>query len=270
MIGFYLNTFLPGAVGGDLIKAAFIAREQKNRRTVAITTVIMDRVIGLCGLVWLVALVGGIFWASGLLPRFATSSTAHAILESIFLLAMGLMALSVLFWLILGLLPRARAEHFKEWLYRIPKIGGPLGEVWHAGWLYRCRGASVGLALVLAIVGHLGFVLFFYFSSRTLNLAADIPSLPAHFLAVPVGMTVSAGIPTPGGVGGGEFVYGQLYEMLGFSVAAGVLGSLMQRAINWVLGLAGYLVYLRLKPGLPNAGLTAKQVEREALSATAR
>ena len=26
MIGFYLNTFLPGSVGGDIIKAAFIAR----------------------------------------------------------------------------------------------------------------------------------------------------------------------------------------------------------------------------------------------------
>src|SRR5207253_1649802 len=134
LIGFYFNAFLPGAVGGDIIKAAFIAREQ-SRRTVAITTVIMDRLIGLCGLVWLVALVGGFFWVSGLLPRFAASPTAVAILESIFLVAMGLMALSVLFWLVLGFLPRERAERFNRRLRRIPKIGGPLGEMWHAGWL---------------------------------------------------------------------------------------------------------------------------------------
>src|SRR6202040_2248363 len=63
MIGYYLSTFLPGAVGGDIIKAAFIAREQ-SRRTVAVTTVIMDRVMGLCGLIWLVALIGGYFWMS--------------------------------------------------------------------------------------------------------------------------------------------------------------------------------------------------------------
>src|SRR6202023_4279934 len=60
MIGYYLSTFLPGAVGGDIIKAAFIAREQ-SRRTVAVTTVIVDRVIGLVGLIWLVALIGGLF-----------------------------------------------------------------------------------------------------------------------------------------------------------------------------------------------------------------
>src|SRR4029077_20694250 len=64
MIGFYLNTFLPGAVGGDLIKAAFIAREQ-SRRTVAVATVIIDRVIGLCGLFWLVVLLGGAVWLAG-------------------------------------------------------------------------------------------------------------------------------------------------------------------------------------------------------------
>src|SRR5262249_57910869 len=34
LVGYFMSTFLPGAVGGDIIKAAFIAREQ-NRRTVA-------------------------------------------------------------------------------------------------------------------------------------------------------------------------------------------------------------------------------------------
>ena len=37
LIGFFFNTFLPGSVGGDIIKAAFLAREQ-NRRTVAVAT----------------------------------------------------------------------------------------------------------------------------------------------------------------------------------------------------------------------------------------
>ena len=85
-----------------------------------------------------------------------------------------------------------------------------------------------------------------------------MPSLKAHFLAVPVGMTISAGLPTPGGVGGGEFVYGKLYEMLGFLFAAGVLGSLMKRCIDWVLGLLGYLVYLRMKP----ASLAARPMQK--------
>jgi len=171
-------------------------------------------------------------------------------LETIFLFSLGLMVGSFVFWFLLGFLSQDRANGLGKWLRKIPKIGGPLAELWRAGWLYRCRGASVVLALGLSMIGHLGFVLVFYCSSRTLNPPELIPSLEAHFLAVPVGMIISAGIPTPGGVGGGEFIFGTLYKLLGFSFAAGVLGSLMQRCINWVLGLLGYLVYLRMKPTL--------------------
>src|SRR5439155_19447856 len=62
MVGIFYNTFLPGSVGGDVIRAAFRAREQKNRRTVAVATVLMDRAIALWGLIWFVALLGSAFW----------------------------------------------------------------------------------------------------------------------------------------------------------------------------------------------------------------
>ena len=44
-------------------------------------------------------------------------------------------------------------------------------------------------------VGHVGFVLTFYFASRTLPAPGDIPSLGAHFLLVPVGIAITAGFP---------------------------------------------------------------------------
>jgi uncharacterized membrane protein YbhN (UPF0104 family) len=188
-----------------------------------------------------------------LLPHIAMSASAVVLLETIFITAAGLMAGSIAAWLLLGFLSQERAERLGGRLRGIPKIGGPLGELWRAGWLYRCRGRSVGLALGLSMIGHLGFVLVFFCSSRTLNLPDNTPPLRAHLLIVPVGMTIAAGIPTPGAVGGGEFVYGTLYDLLGFAFAAGVLGSLMQRCIYWVLGLVGYLVYLRMKPGLKRA-----------------
>ena len=64
MIGLYFSAFLPGSVGGDIVKAVAIAREQ-SRRTVAVATVILDRVIGLCGLFWLVTLLGNGFGLTG-------------------------------------------------------------------------------------------------------------------------------------------------------------------------------------------------------------
>jgi hypothetical protein len=249
LIGYYLSTFLPGAVGGDIIRAACIARQQ-NRRTVAVATVILDRVIGFCGLFWLVALLGGIFWAGGWLDAVAVRTGAAGVLQAIILGAAGLAGASLVFWLLLGVLPAARAERFASWLERIPRVGPSLGELWRAVWMYRCRGRSVALALVMAVVGHVGFVLAFYFASLTLTPAAEVPTLGAHYLLVPVGMTIQAGFPTPGGVGAAEYGYGKLYEKAGFAESAGVLASLVQRALNWILSLTGYLVYLRMRPDL--------------------
>ena len=69
-------------------------------------------------------------------------------------------------------------------------------------------------------------------------------------MLVPVGMTITSAVPTPGGVGGAEIAFGKLYDMVQYPTANGVLASLVQRVIYWVLGLAGYLVYLRMKPTL--------------------
>jgi hypothetical protein len=44
--------------------------------------------------------------------------------------------------------------------------------------------------------------------------------------------------------------FGLLYRWLGCSEASGVLGSLVQRVVNWTLGLLGGLVYLRMRAAL--------------------
>jgi hypothetical protein len=242
LVGYFFNTMLPGSVGGDIIKATFVAREQ-SRRTVAVATVLLDRAVGLCGLFWLAALLGGLFWWGGYLAD-------QPVLETIVVGASIVVASSIGFWLLLGVLPSRRAEIFAGRLSRIPKIGGALAEFWRAVWMYRCRGRHVGLAMLLAMIGHAGFVLTFFFAARTLTPAEDMPSLGAHYLLVPVGMTIQAGFPAPGGMGGAEYGYGKLYQIVGFAFAAGVLGSLTKRAIEWVLGLLCYLAYLRMKPQL--------------------
>jgi hypothetical protein len=249
LIGFYLSTFLPGAVGGDIIKAAFIAREQ-SRRTVAVATVMVDRFIGLCALFWLVAVVGGTVWLGGYMERVAKDAAAAAYLETIILIAIGATMASFAVWFTAGFVSDAFAEHLAGGLQKFPKIGGSLAELWRAMHMFRQRGKCVALTLLMSMVGHIGFVVAFYFAARTLTPVEDIPTLGAHFVIVPVGMTIAAGFPSPGGVGGGEYGFGELYRLAGFGFAAGVLGSLVQRVITWTLGLIGYLVFLRMKPTL--------------------
>ncbi len=244
LIGNALNVLLPGSVGGDVVKAACIAREQ-DRRTVAVATVLIDRAVGLWGLMWLVVLLGGSFWALGWLQ-----GEAEQTLHSIVIIAGGLVAATVLVWLLLGVLPQRRADRFGRRLEGIPRIGHSAAEFWRAVWMYRRKSGSIVLALGLSLIGHVGFVLTFYFAAQTLYPPRDIPTLNQHFLVIPIGMAVEAGIPTPGGLGGGEALYTGLYEMMGKVPNAGLAGSLMKRMIYWAVAFVGYLVYLRMRPNL--------------------
>jgi hypothetical protein len=77
--------------------------------------------------------------------------------------------------------------------------------------------------------------------------------LAEHFVFVPIGLVVQALVPTPGGAGGGEWGFSKLYEVFGGSEVNGALGSLVQRVLTWVFGLAGYLVYLWMHASLSAA-----------------
>jgi uncharacterized protein (TIRG00374 family) len=246
MVGFFFNTVLPGAVGGDIIKAAALAREQ-SRRTVAVATVLMDRAIALWGLIWFVALLGAAFWSLGLLAAPSIGPARNIILS-----ALATVGLTSLVWVALGFLPQHRAERFAGRLSRIPKIGGSAAEFWRAVWMYRCRQWSVGVALVLSWIGHVGFVLGFYYATLTLcdiTTENPIPGIAEHFVLVPIGMIIQAAPLFPGGAGISELGYGKLYELFGSASANGVLGSLVRMLIMWGLGLVGYLIYLRMRAG---------------------
>jgi uncharacterized protein (TIRG00374 family) len=248
MIGFFFNNFLPGSVSGDVVKAGFLVREQ-SRRTVAVATVLLDRAVGLWGLVWLVALSGGAFWALG-----NNEIENEAYLQYIVEAAVAIVAATVVVWALLGLLPEYRAQRFAGRLTRIPKLGHAVAEFWRAIWMYRCRRGSVAVALLLAIIGHVGFVLTFYCAAQIFmepGPGPKLPSLAEHFLLVPQGMAMQAFFPTPGGIGGGELIFGWLYAHVKPEwYNQGVLGSLAQHALYWLLGFGGYLVYLRMKPAL--------------------
>ncbi len=254
----FFNAFLPGSVGGDILKAAFLAKEH-SRRTVAVATVIMDRAIALWALCWFVALLGAAFWLAGMLdgPGIQTC-------EVIILSAWAIVGSSLLAWILLGFLPHERAERFAGRLERIPRVGHAAAEFWRAVWIYRCRPRSVFGVLALSWVGHVFFVLLFYFSVRTLcEPGDDLPTLIQHFLIVPIGLVIQAIPLFPGGAGIGEFGFGALYSWLGKPPAKGVVGSLVQRVIVWIMGIVGYLVYHRIKGTIPADDIRVVEEEME-------
>jgi glycosyltransferase 2 family protein len=239
LVSYFFNSILPGSVGGEFIKAVAVAREQ-SRRTVAVATILIDRVIGLWALAWLVALAGGVFWA--LRDPHLMGNEA---LKMIVRLSAGLVFTSAVIWSLMGLFSPARSEAIAKRLHRVPKVGGAVAELWRACWMYRRKKKAVALALIMTLVGHAGWVFIFHLCVSAFP-DVDAATLAEHVLIVPVGMTAQALFPLPGGVGGGEAAYGWLYTLLGKAAIGGILGCLVQRVIAWGIGLIGYVIYLRM------------------------
>jgi uncharacterized membrane protein YbhN (UPF0104 family) len=259
MVGVFANTFLPGAVGGDLVKAYFLAKAHPERMAPAVSTVIMDRAMGLFGLILFVAVLGSIAWAMGD-PRIVGNPELQRIVRLMGIIA----ASSVAGFLLLGYLPLRRVERFSGRLKSIPKLGKSLSEAWGAVWTYRQRLKTVIIGVGLSAASHFGLVFAFHAASRVFppaNPETDQATLAEHMVVAPIGFIAQALPVSPGGVGVGEVVFAWLYELSNRTAQRGVIGRLSLRVVEWIIGLLGYLVYLRMKAHheLP----TVEEVEAE-------
>lgn len=252
LVGVFFNTFLPGSIGGDLLKAYFIARENRERKTRAVATVLIDRALGLFGLVLFVAVLGAGAWGLGE-ERLAGNAELQRLIE---LMAVCSGA-TVAGFIVLGYLPQRRVDRFARRLRWLPKIGGVLAEFWYAVWMYRQRPRTMAWGVVLSAASHVALVLAFHAASRVFpatGTAAERPaSLAEHLVIAPIGFIVQALPVSPGGVGVGEAAFAGLYQLSGRSASLGVMARLSLRIVEWLLGVSGYLIYLRMKKELPAA-----------------
>jgi hypothetical protein len=232
-VGNFFNQFLPGSVGGDLVKAGFLASEQK-RRAVAVATVIVDRFVGLYGLLVLASLCGAFFWQR---TREVTE------LRAIVLFAWTVTT-SALFIYVLPL-PWERVARVLE---RLPLAGRIGAEIIRAFALYRDRWRAMGLAVLLAVIGHVGFVLSYYYSSLAVLSEEPTPSPGDHYMIIPVGMVVQAIPMTPAGnLGVSEGAFEYLYGLLGCAGLKGMLTSMAQRIVALSVALLGLIFYIPLR-----------------------
>ena len=247
LLGYFLNTFMPGTIGGDLVKAALVAREQR-RRTVAVSTVLFDRVVGMSGIYTLAVGAGTLLWLTGGLDEsFEAEEKTRTVLLTGLAAALAVLVALVVGWGLLQLVPERGFAWVERQLPRVPRVGRHLAELWRAVWIYRTRRAAVAAAWLLSLANHACSAVTVYFAATTLLPLDDVPPLALHFVLVPIGTTVQASVPLPSGVGVAEAAFGALYELIGYSFAAGVLAALTTRATTWILGFAGYLVYLRMR-----------------------
>ena len=207
-IGIFFNSVVPGATGGDLIKALYIMKRCPGHRVQVLVSVIVDRVLGLASL----ALLGGIVVLFAL-DRF------------------GFIALCI--WGVIGLVGllgtiafSRRLRHLvrlSSLLHRLPhKIGNLLKLFDQAVFFYRTHKWVIAASLLAGVGNHILSVLSVVLIGNALGVG--LPTFD-YFVFVPCVNILSALPIGPNGWGVGEWTYGYLFSTYGAHYLTGPMAA---------------------------------------------
>lgn len=233
-LGYLFNFVGPGGVGGDLVKAVFIAHENRDRRAQAVATVIIDRIVGLYAL--FVVASGAILlsrlWDSPVqLVRIVATGTLIGTVVG----AVGILML---------LIPGFTNGRFSQMLSDLPRVGKIFHQLLEAVRTYRARLGSVAFALLLSMLVHILSVAGFYVLGRA--IPGENPTLGEHFVILPLAMVAGAIPITPAGMGTMEAVIEYLFPVMSAAHVAGSRGliiSLLYRLMTIFIALIGAVIY---------------------------
>jgi glycosyltransferase 2 family protein len=239
-LGLLFNYVAPGSVGGDIFKAILLAKDQASRRTVAVATVILDRILGLLAL-------------------FMVGAAASLLKSDI---PKGLELATALLWVgsaggIIGLLcmlsPMVTGWKWVAATTRLPVVGRHVGELLHGVSLYQTKRGVVLASVVLSLIGHAGLITGFYFCALAVQ-QPWIPDLKTHFYFMPNAELFGVLIPVPGGVGALEGAIQWFYEKLApagvpvlAATTAGFLAAIAFRVVTVSIAAIGGAYYFTAK-----------------------
>ena len=227
MIGTLFNMVIPGAVGGDVVKAAYFAKSQ-GRKGQAIASIVIDRIVGLVGLFVLAAGIGAWSWRGlGDRPRGLVVAAWIALGATL-----GLLALTF------AMNPRGPIARR---LSRRKSGARFVAELAETGRAYRGRPFVVMISTLMATATHLGNVLAFAAVTGALYPAAEVPGLAEQLMVVPL-VLLSTAIPVPfSGLGAAENVAAVLFLSVGFrGGAVSMLGFRLLQFLGAGLGAIAY------------------------------
>jgi len=232
-IGMFFNNFIPGPTGGDVAKAYYVARGAK-RRTPAVVTVLVDRVLGIVALA-LIAL-------SVLVPQYDEPAYREM---SFFVF--GLLGLLILFGAVF-FSRRIRAFlRLDAVLDRLPG-SGLLRKVNDAVFQWRQHKMALVWGLVLSIANQMGIQAMMWILAAGLHVTsrsgADVP-LADYMVVLPVAFIGSALPVLPGSWGLRETLFAVCFHFVGVDRNPAVALSVMNGMVAVVWSLLGGLYFLQ-------------------------
>jgi len=235
MIGAFFNTTMPGAVSGDLIKAWYLIGDRKGqKKTPVLTSILLDRVMGVFGLILVSAsplvLFGSSIWE---IPQLRAIAVPVLMLAAVVLLFFAYIMLSV--WGPLAYL-RKRVDPLKE--YRIGKVFLQAYDAWVS---YRERPWILVFSILISVANHLCMVTIVIMAAKAIG--DDTLSLFHYFLLVPLGLLTTAIPVAPAGLGVGHAAFDALFSLVGSTHGPELFTMLV--TVQILFNLSGIIFYLR-------------------------
>jgi hypothetical protein len=234
-MGYLLNLAPLGIVGGDLLKAVMLARQQKGQQAKAFASIVVDR---LCGLYVLFVVASAAIVLTGFYA--GPSPEVRAICRATFLVtALGAAIIAAL------MTPLVADGPLSVMLLRLPRVGHQFANLFEAVRMYRRQPQVLAVACVMSVAVHCLFATGVYCVAR--GLYGEVLPLTTHYVVMPLS---AAGGVVPLPAGPMEWVLDYLYRIapapagLVIEPGQGLLVALGYRLICFLIASVGVVYYV--------------------------
>jgi len=234
-IGLFFNAFMIGPTGGDLIKAYYTAKETHHKKTEAVATVFIDRVVGLLALALIAGtmiLVRWDFYASNPTTRLFAWPV---LIACAILLGGSILTFSVNLFTVFPFLKRW--NHIKT----VGTLVNTLERAYNAFYVFRARPSLLLKLMSQAVLIHVLFVCVAWCVGKALSI--EQPFL-VYLSFIPMVGLISAIPITPGGIGIREGISIQLWGVMGVHDEKAFLLGFIPYLFQVLWGLPGGLLFL--------------------------
>ena len=238
MIGLFFSFLIPGDTGGDVVKLFYVLKETAGQRTVAVLSVLVDRLIGLIALVVLAAALTVTHWTW----LTGTPQTAQFVWLVFIILGVGIVGLTFSFIVTgFGLVHRLPA--------RMPGRER-LAELALAYNLYARAWKPSLAAFILSFGVHLLHMATFYCAALAFSGPKTITPTAGEFFSIAPIINTIVSLPISlGGIGVRESLFEIfLGDLCGVTQAIAVIISSTGYVLTLFWGLVGAAIYLAYRP----------------------
>ncbi|MFB3892206.1 MAG: lysylphosphatidylglycerol synthase transmembrane domain-containing protein [Phycisphaerae bacterium] len=247
-LGAFFNYFMPGSVGGDLVKAYYVAKHTERKAAVWVTTFV-DRLLGVTELV----LLGGVMIVVALAQ--GASLQERSMKWSVFILLVAIAAIVLAMTFVLS--SRFRRLFHLQKIYQRMSFAHHLAAAGDAARLYRQRIGAMVKAIGITVGAQVISIASVMLIGLSLHMAVPVVK---YFIYIPMIWMLGAIPLTPGGVGWIESLYGEFFAGPGVVFSTILVLALLARFVQMATALPGVIVYFA-GPRLPKAEAMEAELE---------